>query len=495
MTRGQMTWWWAGALLLGSLGCAQQVTTPSGGAAGASGDGGVSGLGGSPSGGTAGSSTSSTGGTGGTGGTVPPMCTEASECMGLANDCNDADCVDGQCKAIPKDNFKPCDDKNACTSNDQCSAGLCAGAPKSCGQASVCHIMKCNAGSGECEEMPGDDSAPCDDQDPCTYSGTCQDGVCSKGKPVDCSLFDTKCSIGLCDPQTGCKPMPFNEGASCDDSKFCTINEVCQNGTCGGGQATPCAPPGGCFVGMCDELNNACTTVPGNDGVACDDGSPCTEGTTCSNGACLGGAPANEGIACDDGTACTAGEFCSAGVCGGGSGPSVYFSEDFSDNSAGWVLGAEWQIGPAKEGFTNGFGYPDPEKDHTLTADDGVAGAIIGGDVDTNPHPYSYIESPAFNTENAAGKIILGYFRWLNSDSHPYMHNRVDVWNGNQWINVWASGDEFFDGNWTFVTHDLTNYKNAAMRVRFGFDVKEFAFSSYSGWNLDDVLVASQACP
>lgn len=495
MTRGKTTTCWVGAVLLCSLGCAQSITQPSGGSGGA-GDGGTAGIGGAPSGGSAGtSSSSSSGGSGGTGGTVPPMCTTAEECSALASVCADADCVSGQCKAIAKNNFGACDDKNPCTTNDQCSGGICAGAPKSCALAAVCNIAKCNVATGECEEMAGDNGSPCDDEDPCTYSGTCQNGVCNKGKKVDCSLFNTKCSTGICDPQTGCKPVPANDGAFCDDNQFCTINEVCQDGVCGGGTPTPCAPPGGCFVGMCDELNNACKAVPGNDGQACDDGSPCTQGTTCANGACLGGTPANEGIACDDGTACTTGEACSAGICGGGTGPAVYFSEDFSDNSAGWVLGPEWQIAPAKQGFTNGFGFPDPDKDHTATPDDGVAGTIIGGDVDLNPHPYSFIESPTFNTSSAAGKIILGYYRFLNSDGHPYMHNRVDVWNGSQWINIWASGDSFFDGSWTFVTHDITNYKNAAMRVRFGFDVKEFEFSGYSGWNLDDVLVASQACP
>jgi hypothetical protein len=33
------------------------------------------------------------------------------------------------------------------------------------------------------------------------------------------------------------------------------------------------------------------------------------------------------------------------------------------------------------------------------------------------------------------------------------------------------------------------------MRIRFGFTVGAQAFDSFSGWNIDDVLVASQACP
>lgn len=489
MTRGYKTYLWLVPALAGWLGCAQSVTTTS--TTGTVTTGGAGGMGATGGGGGSGGSS---GGSGGSGGTVPPMCTDASECAGLDDKCGKGDCVAGECVKKPMNDFSPCDDNNLCTSNDQCSGGACKGAPKSCGAASLCHIAMCNPATGQCEEKPGDNGAPCDDGDPCTSSGMCQNGTCAKGPQMDCGLFNTDCTIGFCDPMTGCKPKPAFDGFACDDGLFCTVNEICQNGVCGGGVPTPCAPPGGCFVGTCDEFNKSCSSVPGNDGAACDDGSPCTQGTTCSNGACIGGSPANDGVACDDGTACTVGEVCSAGVCGGGTGPTVYFSEDFSDNSAGWVLGPEWQIGPAKMGFTMGFG-PDPEDDHTKSADDGVAGMVIGGDVSASPHDYEYIESPAFNTASAQGKVILGYYRWLNCDSDPFMHSRVDVWNGSQWINVWASGQASFDFDWVYMQHDITNYKNAAMRVRFGFDVKQMDFSTFSGWNLDDVLVASQACP
>lgn len=479
---------WTGCVLLcvtGAFGCAQSVTGP-GGSTTTGGTGGT----------TGGAGGASTGGsTGGTGGVVPEMCTTADECQALANACNTAACEGGKCVAKPANDFQLCDDKNPCTLNDQCSGGTCSGNTKSCGPAPLCAIAQCNPATGACEEIPGDNGAQCDDGDPCTYFGSCQNGVCAKGQAVDCSLFTTDCTIGTCDPVTGCKPIPAFDNFACDDGLFCTIQEICKDGVCGGGIPMPCAPPGGCFIGTCDELNNTCTSVPGNNGAACDDASPCTAGTTCSNGACIGGAPANDGVTCDDGTSCTVGEFCSGGTCGGGSGPAVYFAEDFSDNSAGWVLGPEWQVGPATQGITMGFSFPDPENDHSPGADDGVAGAVIGGDVSINQHDYAYIESPVFDTSGAAGSVILGYYRWLNSDGDPYMHNRVEVWNGAQWITVWSSGMFFQDFNWTYVQHDVTNYKNPAMRVRFGFDVKQFEFSPFSGWNLDDVLVASQACP
>lgn len=472
-------------VLLGSFGCAQQNTTTSDSTqTTTSSTGGMGGTGGA--GGTGG-----VGGTGGTGGSVPETCTDANECSALNGPCTQGACEESKCVAKPINDFQGCDDGNLCTSNDQCGQGQCKGVPKSCGQAGPCQINTCNPATGLCEEMPGDDGAQCDDEDPCTYFGTCQNGTCKKGQFVDCSFLNTDCSVGFCDPVAGCQTKPSADNFACDDGLFCTINETCSNGVCGGGIPLPCAPPGGCFVGVCDELNNTCTSTPGNDGAACDDSSPCTSNTTCSAGACTNGTPANEGLACNDGTACTVGEFCSSGVCGGGAGPQVFFAEDFSDASAGWVLGPEWQIAPAKEGFTMGFN-PDPENDHTVTADDGVAGVVIGGDASANEHDFYYLESPAFDTSSAAGPIILGYYRWLNCDqTHK---NRVQVWNGSQWITVWAGADFYFEGSWSYWQHDLTNYKNPAMRIRFGFKVDQFS-GSYSSWNIDDILVASQACP
>ncbi|MEZ4297716.1 MAG: hypothetical protein R3B70_22355 [Polyangiaceae bacterium] len=465
-------------LFLGGAGCAQQATT--------TGDTTTT----TSTGGTGG-----TGGAGGTGGGVPTTCVESSECAGLNSPCADGVCTDGMCVASPKNDFKPCDDDNPCTTNDQCGQGVCAGVPKSCPVAPACNVAMCNPETGACDVMPGDDNAQCDDGDPCTAFGICKNGTCTKGGPIDCSLFDTDCTKGICDPAVGCKSVPANDGFACDDQKFCTIQEVCQGGVCGGGIPLPCAPPGGCFVGICDELADACTAVPGNDGMSCDDGSPCTAGTTCTSGVCGNGTPANEGMACNDGASCTVGEVCGAGICGGGQGPEVYFSEDFSDNSAGWILGTEWQIAPAKAGPNIGFAFPDPDTDHTPTADDGVAGVVIGGDPAPTPHGYYYLESPPFDTSSAAGSVVIGYYRWLNSDGHPNMHNRVDVWNGTQWITVWSSGDFHFETSWTFQQHDLTAYKNPQMRVRFGFDMGQFAFGEFSSWNIDDILVASAPCP
>jgi hypothetical protein len=497
-------------------------------------------------------------------------------------------CVNGLCAGAPANEFGACDDGLFCTENDTCSAGVCVGGtPRYCPSLDSCHLGVCDEELTTCKNIAGNDGAQCDDSDVCTGAGVCAGGVCGKGPPLNCSIFDGPCSTGVCDPAVGCKAtpklegsfcnngsfspcsygqcqqgscvsLPQNDGASCDDGsfspcsygqcqqgscvslpqndgvscddgdfndctqgvcqsaacqaipantgkpcddyQFCTMGEACQNGVCGGGQPTACAPPGGCWIASCDEIFDTCSAVPGNNGAACDDFDVCTDGTTCSNGVCLGGMPVNDGVSCNDGASCTMGETCSAGICGGGSGPTVYFQEDFKDNAAGWTLGNEWQIGFAKPSVGGVFGA-DPAVDHTSTADNGVAGVAIGGNAQTILHGYYYLESPMFNASNAAGPVIFSFWRWLNSDYDPYMHNVVEVYNGQSWVQLWISGQSAVQDSppvgsgWTYIQYDVTAHKSASMRVRFGFDIQSAGVYTIGSWNVDDVLVASQGCP
>ena len=51
------------------------------------------------------------------------------------------------------------------------------------------------------------------------------------------------------------------------------------------------------------------------------------------------------------------------------------------------------------------------------------------------------------------------------------------------------------DGDEYPTQFDLTAYKSAQMRIRFGYDVaSDFAFT-IGTWNLDDVVIASAICP
>lgn len=464
-------------------------------------------------------------GSGGSGGGVVD-CFDDTECDTFVPSCVEGKCQGGTCVYLPRPDFSPCDDGAYCTDGDQCVGGECApGPPRYCPNPSTCQIGYCNEASDGCIGVAIEDGAPCDQDDPCFGGGQCKGGVCGGGAPIDCSMFDGPCTAGFCnengqcdavpandgsacplgggDPCQGgvcgggtCNPTPGPDGTPCDDGLYCTLNDACAAGTCKGGTPLFCGSPGGCFVGQCDEASQSCVAVPGNDGGACDDGNACTGSSTCNAGICTGGVPANDGAACEDGASCTSGTTCSAGQCTGGVGPTIYFAETFADNVKGWFLGTEWGIGPA-EPSSNGIFGDDPASDHTVTADDGVAGVAIGALAATDLHSAYYLESPAFDTSQAGGPVVLSFFRWLVSDYQPYMTNYVEVYDGAQWVTVWSSGGppEIADKAWTYVEHDLTAYKNATMRVRFGFSVDSQGVYTVGSWNLDDVLVASQGCP
>src|SRR5262249_59496402 len=191
----------------------------------------------------------------------------------------------------PANELSGCDDGKFCTSNDSCHSGVCQGTATYCTPSDPCHIASCDVAADKCVETPGNDGAQCDDMDACTLAGTCSGGACLKGPPVDCSILDTICGMGVCDPQSGCMVQPKNDGTPCDDGLYCTINDKCMGGACKG-QPNTCAAPGDvCMIGNCDEVLKKCTAVPGNDGAPCDDKNACTTGETCSAGKCGGGVP------------------------------------------------------------------------------------------------------------------------------------------------------------------------------------------------------------
>jgi len=166
-----------------------------------------------------------------------------------------------------------------------------------------------------------------------------------------------------------------------------------------------------------------------------------------------------------------------------------FFSDDFATNTKGWTLGTEWQIGAAKTSTGHIYGNPDPGTDNTPTADNGVAGVVIGGNASTAVHGFYYLTSPTINT-NSANKLFFEYARWLNSDYTPYMQNTVDVFNGSSWINLWSSGGSpgTTDNAWTPQKFDISTYKSATTQIRFGFNVGSGAFT-VSSWNVDDVKI------
>jgi hypothetical protein len=172
------------------------------------------------------------------------------------------------------------------------------------------------------------------------------------------------------------------------------------------------------------------------------------------------------------------------------SGATPLFMEDFSDNSAGWILGDTWQIGPTSTSLGHVYGNPDPAMDHTPTADNGVAGVVLGGNAPANLHPAYYLTSPVIDT-SVPGSVTLQFQRWLNSDYMPYMRNTVEVFDGSTWVTIWSTGGSpgVRDDTWTLQSFDVTAYKSSSFQARFGYSIGSLGVYTVSSWNVDDFRV------
>lgn len=98
-----------------------------------------------------------------------------------------------------------------------------------------------------------------------------------------------------------------------------------------------------------------------------------------------------------------------------------------------------------------------------------------------------YMTSPAINTSTVNGTVKLNFSRWLNVEAAASRKATIDVYNGSAWVNVWTNVGAVSDNSWAAQSIDVTAYKNAAMKVRFGWSGA--ASSKVSGWNIDDLSV------
>lgn len=214
-------------------------------------------------------------------GADPGGCLNVTDPCDDTNACTDDTCVDGQ-GCLNQNNTAPCNDGNYCTVGDQCGGGTCNTAPRDCsGAGDQCNAGVCNEASDACEPQPSNEGGGCSDGQFCTDIDICVAGTCVGG-PRDCSSSGGGCSIGQCNESTDeCETLPVNEGEPCSDGAFCTENEICTGGVCGGGSARDCADVLACTSDVCNETLNQCThaSIPnccGNNvaesGEECDDG-------------------------------------------------------------------------------------------------------------------------------------------------------------------------------------------------------------------------------
>ncbi len=268
-------------------------------------------------------------------------------------------------------------------------------------------------------------SFDCDDFNACT-DDYCEGTTCVHDT-ISVDDFDA-CTTDSCDPSSGVSHVPV----SVDDFDACTT-DACNS-------------------------SSGVTHTP----ISCDDFDPCTTDT------------------CNASTGCV---YTPVGGTGG-----TLFSEDFSDNSAGWTLGTEWEIGPAVSGCSS---YPDPTTDTSPTSDNGIAGVVIGGCQSTTVHGYYYLTSPIINTASAT-TLTLKFNRWLKSDYTPYVKNVIEVYNGSTWATVWSTGSSSTsDSSWMPQSFDISAYKSSSMQIRFGQNVGSSGAIAKGSWSIDDVEITS----
>lgn len=367
------------------------------------------------------------------GGAACGGCSAGQQCLDTL-DCGEGVCFGGICT------IGACDD--GVTNLDETDVD-CGGSCPACGLGQACQVL------ADCAE------------------GACVEGVCTAVEclaDADCDALDGECTEGACDLATfSCAAAPSNEGGACDDGDLCTASSSCSAGACVAGDPVDCSALNGpCATGSCNPEDGQCVALPGNEGLACDDGNNCTAATVCV-----------------------------AGSCGDPQKPGFVLNEDFSDNSAGWVLSPNWAIGSAVAGCG------DPGTDHTPTGDNGVAGVVLGGCAPTQPvnaNNFFCLTSPARDTTGMAS-VFVNFWRDLWSDYTPYMKNKIEVWNGNSWVIVYetfgAPGVD--DLAWTKLSYNITAHSNAALQVRWCYNIGSDGAFSRGSWNVDDVVIGETA--
>jgi len=327
----------------------------------------------------------------------------------------------------------------------------------------------------------------CSDKNVCTEDD-CEGGACVYDVDWDCCLSathcddDDVCTIDLCDDGSCIHyevepPFCCYTDADCGDGNICTT-DVCYDGAC---FHSPSTAAGCCETDVdCDD-NSTCTIDTCEDSgcvyvnTCCYADEECDDfDDICTNDSCVGGACVYEATGVD-------------GCC-----IPTYFQDDFSEDLGG-VYDEYWERGPAAASTGSTYNN-DPASDHSSSEDNYIAGVVIGGTAPKVIGGFWWITSPPMDISSAQNPH-LSFWRFLNSDYTPYMQNKVEVYNGSAWVNVWQTGSSpgWQDAAWTFAVYDVTPHKNANFKVRMGYNIGSSGVFTISSWNVDDVTVYDAA--
>ncbi|MBW1808752.1 MAG: VCBS repeat-containing protein [Deltaproteobacteria bacterium] len=224
----------------------------------------------------------------------------ARDCSAAAGPCEEGVCEEDldTCTTRPKADGTACDDGLYCNVGDQCVSGTCSGGgSRDCADQDSCTDDACDEDANSCNHIlvpiPGAEGRSVDDTCSNTIDDDC-DALTDLNDPdcIECTL-DSECDDGnACTTDTCalgyCGSVPVADGTACDDEQYCSENDQCSAGMCGGTLRDCSLVADQCNDGTCDEVNNLCTPQPKADGTACDDGLYCTVSVVCSGGVCDG---------------------------------------------------------------------------------------------------------------------------------------------------------------------------------------------------------------
>jgi len=210
---------------------------------------------------------------------------------GKDNDCDGKkDCEDEDCRN------QPCNDGELCTKDDVCTGGVCKGQTFTC-KSDACTQRKCDGSA--CIEIVQKNKA-CDDNNDCTYDDVCDDTGACKGKTVTCKPEEA-CIKYKCNGTNTCAPE--FKTSTCDDQDDCTHTDVCSNGICKGTKIE--CKDDTCGTRKCNGTAT-CTVTPRNEGQSCVN-NPC-DTSVCRSGACVGTGSVADGTSCGTGMGCCGGK-------------------------------------------------------------------------------------------------------------------------------------------------------------------------------------------
>ncbi len=185
-------------------------------------------------------------------------------CIRKIDACNTY-CDAGQCGATCDDTDTPC--QNYCSGNTLYYNAACGTTTCSCTYSS----MNCNTQDGWYDT---------------TNLRWVSSGQCTEKEQKEQKYRDYSCSTSSCTftvtstrwVDTG-NTRNKADGTSCNDGKYCTINDACSGGTCISSTNRDCSSyTDACNTGSCDESQNTCKANPKPAGTPCGTGScPATQ--------------------------------------------------------------------------------------------------------------------------------------------------------------------------------------------------------------------------